>query len=112
PAAISGVPRAVGALQRPSLDVSASAPYPVAIPGRLNRAFVPASGWTDDPSVQFSSGGRPATFTIPANDTHATFSVPRLAMQSGSVAGTIQFTVEALKAGTVTLPNPTAPLPS
>jgi hypothetical protein len=108
--AVAGVPTTLTALQQPSLDLAFAAPYPVAVTGRLNLTFIPATGMPDDPAVQFSSGGRSATFTIPANDTHATFSVPRLALQSGSVAGTIQFTVESLRAGTVSLPAPTGPL--
>jgi hypothetical protein len=64
----------------------------------------------DDPAVQFSSGGRSTTFTIAANDTRAVFSVPRLLIQSGSVAGAIQFTAESLRAGAATLPNPSGPI--
>ena len=108
--AVAGVPTTLTALQQPSLDLAFAAPYPVAVTGRLNLTFIPATGMPDDPAVQFSSGGRSATFTIPANDTHATFSVPRLALQSGSVAGTLQFTVESLRAGTVSLPAPVGPL--
>jgi hypothetical protein len=64
----------------------------------------------DDPSVQFSSGGRSVSFTIAANDTRAAFSIPRLLIQSGSVAGTINFTVESLRAGSSTLPSPSSPI--
>jgi hypothetical protein len=108
--AVAGVPASLGALQQPAFDLTFANPYPVAVTGRLNLTFVPASGMPDDPSVQFSSGGRSATFTIPANDTHAAFSVARLALQSGSVAGTIQLSVEGLRAGTVSLPTSVSPL--
>jgi hypothetical protein len=97
-------------MQQPQVDLALVNPYPVAITGRLNLVFVPAGGMPDDPSVQFSSGGRSITFTIEANDTRAAFSVPRLLIQSGSVAGTIQFTVESLRAGTSTLLSPSAPI--
>ena len=60
--------------------------------------------------MQFSSGGRSATFTIAATDTRAAFSVARLLIQSGSVAGTIQFTVESLRAGASILPAPSSPV--
>jgi hypothetical protein len=109
---LSGVPATLAPLQQPQVDVVIANPYPVPITGRLNLAFTPATGMPDDPAVQFSSGGRSVTFTIAANDTRATFSVPRLLIQSGSVAGTLQFTVESLRAGNDTLPNPTAPIGS
>ena len=94
------------ALQQPLLDVTLSDPYPVAITGRLTLAFVPASGMPDDPAVQFSTGGRSAAFTIPANATHATFTGAQLAVQSGSVTGSIKFSVESLQAGNTALPPP------
>jgi hypothetical protein len=107
--AVAGVPTTLAALQQPTVDLTLAAPYPVAVQGRLNLVFVPANGMPDDPSVQFSSGGRSAPFTIPANATHAVFGVP-MAVQSGSVAGAMQFTVEALAAGQVALPAPGAPV--
>jgi hypothetical protein len=109
---ISGVPATLGPLQQPQVAVVISNPYPVPITGRLNLVFTPATGMPDDPAVQFSTGGRSVTFTIAANDTQATFSVSRLLLQSGSVAGALQFTVESLRAGNDTLPNPTSPIGS
>jgi large repetitive protein len=108
--AVTGVPSSLAALQQPTLDVTISAPYPVAISGRLNLAFVPASGMPDDPSVQFSTGGRSVPFTIVANSTRATFSSPQLAVQSGSVAGTLRFTIDSLQAGSAPVPAPGAPV--
>src|SRR5262249_6368208 len=107
---LSGIPATIAPLQQPAIDIVLANAYPVAITGRLNLAFVPANGMPDDPAVQSSSGGRSATFTIAANDTRATFSVPQLMIQSGSVAGSIQFTVESLRAGTSPLPAPTDPI--
>src|SRR5207302_6145849 len=86
-------PGRLNALQQPVVDLTCD-PYPVAITGRLILRFIPANGMPDDPSVQFSSGGRSANFTIPANATHAAFSASQFAIQAGSVAGTIEFTVE------------------
>jgi hypothetical protein len=106
---VAGVPTTLAALQQPTLDLTLGAPYPVALAGRLNLVFVAANGMPDDPSVQFSSGGRSVAFTIPANATHATFA-GTLAVQSGSVAGTIRFTVESLAAGTVPVAAPGAPV--
>ncbi len=107
---VSGVPATLGPMQQPQVEVVMANPYPAAITGRLNLAFVPATGMPDDPAVQFSSGGRSTTFTIGANDTRAVFSVGRLLIQSGSVAGSIQFTVESLRAGGSTLPAPSSPI--
>jgi hypothetical protein len=109
---ITGVSPTLGPLQQPSIDLALSVPYPVAITGRLNLGFTPANGLTDDPAVQFSAGGRSVPFTIAANDTHATFGGSGLALQTGSVAGTIQLTVDTLNAGSVTLPAPGAPVQS
>jgi hypothetical protein len=106
---LSGVPSTLTAQQQPSLDLAVASPYPVAVTGMLNLVFVPAAGLPDDPAVQFSTGGRSVPFTIPANAAHATFASP-LAMQSGSVAGTIQFTVDSLIAGGVALPAPGNPV--
>jgi hypothetical protein len=52
---------------------------------------------TDDPAIQFSSGGRSVSFLIPANSLQARFgsnlqSSP-IAYQSGTVAGTLTFRV-------------------
>jgi hypothetical protein len=104
---ISGPPPATAALQQPAVDVALAAAYPVAITGVLSLTFTPAAANpADDPSIQFSSGGRTAGFTIPANSTHAVFGVPQLALQTGSVAGTITLTVASLQAGTSALTVP------
>jgi hypothetical protein len=110
--ALASVPASLSALQQPVVDLTISDAYPVAITGRLNLRFIPASGMPDDPSVQFSTGGRSAAFTIPANATHATFPAAQFAIQAGSVAGTIEFTVESLEAGGNALPAPTGAIRS
>jgi hypothetical protein len=107
---VSGVPTTIGPMQQPQVDVVLANPYPSAISGRLNLVFVPAAGMPDDPAVQFSSGGRSIPFTIAANDTRAVFAVTRLLIQSGSVAGSIQFTVDSLRAGSAPLPSPSSPI--
>ena len=104
--AIDSIPATLTALQQPVVDLTIPDGYPVAITGRLNLRFIPASGMPDDPAVQFSTGGRSAAFTIPANATHATFSAAQFAIQAGSVAGAIEFTVESLDAGGNALPAP------
>jgi hypothetical protein len=104
---INGLPGNSGPLQQPLIDITVSSAYPVAITGRLSLAFSPAgANPVDDPSIQFSTGGRSAGFTIAANSTHATFDAPQLALQTGSVAGTISVTMESLQTGgtAVTVP--------
>jgi hypothetical protein len=97
---INGLASSVGPLEQPVIDVALSNPYPVAITGRLNLTFAPGgANPADDPSVQFSTGGRSAAFTIAANGTHAAFSAPQFALQAGSVAGTITVAVDSLAAG-------------
>jgi large repetitive protein len=106
---VAGIPATMAALQQLPVDLTVAAPFPVAVTGQLNLTFVPASGMPDDPAVQFSSGGRSVNFTLAANATHASFG-SALAMQAGSVEGTIQFTVASLTAGTTALHGPTAPV--
>jgi hypothetical protein len=104
---VSGLPGDVQALQQPSLDISLDSPYPVAITGTVSLAFTPGSANpVDDPAVQFSTGGRSATFTIPANATHAAFGSGQFALQTGSVAGTITLNVVSLQAGGSSLTVP------
>jgi len=66
--------------------------------------FTPVSG-ADDPSVQFSTGGRTAQETIAAGSTLA---LPALAIQTGTVAGTITVTAQLL-AGTQNITPTPAP---
>jgi len=97
---INGLPANVQALQQPSLDIALDAPYPVAISGTLNLSFAPAgANPMDDPAVQFSTGGRSVSFTIPANASHATFGSGQFALQTGSVTGTITVSIASLQAG-------------
>jgi hypothetical protein len=103
---ISGLPETAAPLQQPRMEVRLAESYPVALSGELALSFQPdAAEPSDDPSIQFSSGGRTVAFSIPANSTEASFAVP-LALQTGSVAGRI--TVQAkLRAGDAdATPNP------
>ena len=74
---------------------------------RINVGFAPGgANPADDPSIQFSTGGRSAAFTIPANATHATFSAPQFAVQVGSVTGNLTFTIDSVQAAGTALPAP------
>jgi hypothetical protein len=72
-----------------------AAPQPLVLSGQLTLTFTPnAENPSDDPAVQFVSGGRTVSFTIPANTTRGMFAgVPDVAFQTGSVAGTITLSV-------------------
>jgi hypothetical protein len=104
---ISGFSGAMAPLQQPVLHVTFAQPYPIAVSGTLGLTFKPSgSNGIDDPSIQFSTGGRTATFTIPANTLQATFSAPQLAVQTGSVQGAITVTVVSLQSNGASLPIP------
>jgi hypothetical protein len=86
---LTGVGGTVTSAQQLPIGLSLSAGYPFALSGTVNMAFastavIPA----DDASVQFSTGGRSVTFTIPANSTTAVFP-SQLMLLTGTVAGTI-----------------------
>jgi hypothetical protein len=53
----------------------------------------------DDGSVQFATGGRTVRFTIPAGTSAAMFSIPQMAFQTGTVAGTITLDLSVQPAG-------------
>ena len=87
------------AAQQSAVALTLSSPYPMALQGTLKLAFASAV-FTDDPSIQFATGGRTVNFTIPANSTSALFngntSVP---LQTGTTAGTIVITPSFAMAG-------------
>jgi hypothetical protein len=68
----------------------------------LTLAFAPDSG-ADDPSIQFSTGGRTARITIPAGSTTGSSDV---GVQTGTVAGVITVTSALLASGADVTPSP------
>jgi hypothetical protein len=94
-----GVPANPQPQQQPPITLNIGQPFPSNITGTLTLTFAPnAANNADDPMIQFSTGGRSVPFTIPAGQTQAQFSVPQLAVQTGTTAGTITLTT-ALQAG-------------
>ena len=80
---------AVPPAQQSDVTLELTSAYSAAISGTLKLAFVP-SGTVDDPSIQFATGGRTVSFTIPANSTSALFNgKPSVPLQTGTTAGTI-----------------------
>ena len=86
----TGASGAVDAAQQPAIGVSLASPYSLALTGTLTLNFTPEV-FANDPAVQFASGSRTATFTIPAGATQAVFAnnATQLRVQTGTVAGTI-----------------------
>lgn len=91
PPTVVGPSGAQSPLQQPAVGVTLAEPYPLALRGALNLTFL-SEAFTENPAVQFSSGGRTVAFTIPANTTRAVFDngTHEMRLQTGTVAGTIQ----------------------
>ena len=98
----AGVSGTAPPLQQPRLQVSLGSPYPVDVVVTLTLTFTPDSGG-DDPTIQFSSGGRTARITVPAG---ATSGATDVGVQTGSVAGTITVTSQMQAAGQDVTPSP------
>ncbi len=94
----AGLPSTASPMQQLTGGLSLAAAYPLDISGELTLTFQPDAVYlADDPSIQFSTGGRTLPFTIPHGDTTA----PSFSLQTGSVAGTITLSV-TWQAGGVT----------
>jgi hypothetical protein len=87
---ITGLPATVSPAQQPVFGVQLSSAYWLDIAGSVTLTFTPnAVNDSDDPSIQFSTGGRTLNFTIPAGQTTASWeSLP--AVQTGTVAGLLK----------------------
>jgi hypothetical protein len=81
--------------QLASAKVTIPAPFPFDITGNLKFAFLSnATNPTDDPAIQFETGGRAVSFVIPANTMEARFGnlqLAQVALQTGTVSGTLTF---------------------
>ncbi len=93
---IGGAPATSGFEQQLSLTLSTGSVYPLDISGTMTLTFAPSvtpSSGVDDQMIQFSTGGRVANFTIPANSTTPVFSGGSTpAILTGTTAGTITLT--------------------
>jgi Putative Ig domain len=86
---LNGLASKLPPAQQIPITVSLASPYPAELQGTLILTFEStAVAPVDDPAVQFSTGGRTAKFTIPANTTNAVFSSPPM-VASGTVAGRV-----------------------
>jgi hypothetical protein len=103
--AFGGVGSTANPQSQPPVQLTLAGPFPVPIAGAVTLSFQADVGG-DDLAVQFSSGGRTAPFTIPANSSTAAFSIPNLALQTGTVAGLITLTARLAASGTDITPSP------
>jgi hypothetical protein len=94
---ISGPTGNVAPQSQPSVSLTLSSPYPLALNGVLTLTTSGTLG--TDPAVQFQTGnvqtgGRTVAFTIPANGTQANFAGQgtQILLQTGTVAETITLT--------------------
>jgi hypothetical protein len=106
----AGASGAQEAQQQPAVGFSLNANYPLALNGTLTLNFT-SDVFANDPTVQFSTGGRTIPFTIPANTRQAIFpnGATQVRIQTGTVAGTISLTPSfATTSGSIDL-TPQAP---
>jgi hypothetical protein len=103
---LAGLSASSAPAQQVPLQISSGIAYPADLSGTLTLLFVSAVGG-DDPSIQFSTGGRTANFTIPAGSTTAAYgTASQLLVSTGTVAGTITVSSTLSTGLTVITPNP------
>ncbi len=101
---IEGLPDTANPAEQLTLTLNAGSPYPLPVTGQLSLNFAPGAGAGDD-TIQFSTGGRTVDFSIPAGSTAAVFSSPQVALQTGTVAGTITVAARLASAGVEITPS-------
>jgi len=109
---ITGASGTLTPLQQVSVGLSLAAPYPLNLSGTLTMSVLP-QGFSADPAIQFSTGGKTIAFTIAANTTTAVFAngATSVKLQTGSTAGTITLTPAfQTSAGAALTPTGGAPL--
>jgi len=95
-ATVTGVPDTSAAAKQISFGVDLASGYSFPIQGTVTISFEPdAVTPGDDQTIQFATGGRTASFTIPANTTQS----PQISLQTGSVSGTITLSFALQAAG-------------
>ena len=106
---LAGIPATSGFQQQLATTPTISGTYPSAVTGTVTLTFAPSvtpptgsTGTIDDNMIQFSGGGRTATFTIAAGSTTAS----NLTVLTGTTAGTITLTT-TLSANGATIGSPT-----
>jgi hypothetical protein len=92
---------------QPTVSLTINNPYPIPLTAVFTLAFNPAvTPAVDDPAIQFANGGRTYSFTVAANST----AVPPIALQSGTVAGTITIPLTLTAGGANVTPTNLQPV--
>jgi len=86
----TGTAGTVQPFTQPTVGLTISQPYPLALAGQLTMTLN-SSVFVSDPAVQFSTGGRTVPFFIPVGATQAVFTngSTQIALQTGTVAENI-----------------------
>lgn len=100
-ATITGLSGTVLPASQIALQIATGSAYPADISGQAIISFTPNSG-PGDGTIQFSSGGTTAAFTISAGNLTA----PPLLVQTGTAAGTIVVSLRFSAGGIDITPNP------
>ncbi len=100
------VPATVTSGEQPTIGLNLATAYPVDLAGTLTLTFTPSGSGIDDPAVQFATGGRTLAFTIPAGS----LTSPQVALQTGTVAGTINVTLVLTANGVDVTPAGVSPI--
>jgi hypothetical protein len=101
-ATISGLPNSAGPTQQFPIQIAIDAPFPAPITGQAILTFSPDTGPADR-TIQFASGGTTANFTIPTGST--TPDLP-IAIQTGTVSGTLSISLRLQAGGIDITPSP------
>jgi len=110
-------PTALVAGKQSTVGITLQAPFPFEVTGTLTMIFSSSAIIpVDDPAIQFPSGEREVTFTIPANTLLSQFASNSKAgpvgFQTGTVAGTLTFNA-TIHAGAIETPlSATMEIPS
>jgi hypothetical protein len=108
---VSGLSGTAGPVAQFPLQVTIDAPFTAPITGQLVIDFQPTAGPADS-TIQFSTGGKTANFTIAAGSTSATFTDSngldtKLQIQTGTASGTITVSLaNVIAAGVDITPSP------
>jgi predicted outer membrane repeat protein len=101
------IPSTASSGEQPTITIGLNSPYPSDLQGALALTFAPnGNNGIDDPAIQFSTGGRTLNFTVPANST----TTPQVALQTGTVAGTITVTLTLTAGGVDVTPAGLTPI--
>ncbi len=102
----SGAASVQSPLTQPTIGLALSAPYALPLTGTLTLSFV-SDVFADDPSIQFATGNRVVSFTVPPNTTSAVFNngSTSIRFSTGTVAGAISVTPSFATGGISVTPD-------